>query len=89
MSEQAAQILTHPVQTHFSNRQARVPVVVSLRAYEVYCHIFGPQKAMIDGACRGGFGIGELAAMLYARSFPEEEWSDRFDEACRGMENLA
>lgn len=37
-----------------------------------------------DG-CRGGFGIGELVAFLYARSFPQEEWSRRFAEACEGL----
>lgn len=31
-----------------------------LRAYDVYCKRYGPQKAMIKGWCRGGFRTGEL-----------------------------
>jgi hypothetical protein len=58
-----------------------VPEAVALRAYEVYCALFGEQEALISGHCRGGFGIHELFAFLYARSFPREEWSNRFDEA--------
>lgn len=40
------------------------------------------------GWCRGGFGISELVAFLYARSFPKEEWHKRVQEAFTGMENL-
>lgn len=75
---------THPVQVS-SNRNARVPVVVSLRAYEVYKAVWGAQEALITGGCRGGFSDGELVAFLYARTFPLAEWRDRFHEACRGM----
>jgi hypothetical protein len=77
----------HPIQTHeFTRRdQSQVlPSTVTLRAYEVYCHLYGPQPAMVDLAgrgCRGGFGVGELIAFLYARSFPKEEWHKRVDEA--------
>ncbi len=77
----------HPVQTHDFTRPHLRPVIpaeVALRAYEVYCHLHGAQPAMIDLAgcgCRGGFGIGELLAFLYARSFPKEEWQKRVDEA--------
>ncbi len=71
----------HPVQTH--NPAKAKPAVVVLRAYEVYCHLFGAQPALIDveKGCRGGFGVDELAALLYARSFPAEEWMVRFEEA--------
>lgn len=81
------EIATHPVQTHqgFRREKARVPVVVTMRAYEVYVHCHGEQKAMVTGDCRGGFGDGELVAFLYARSFPKAEWSDRVTEALRGM----
>lgn len=76
----------HPVQMRTDLRDPRLPSEVTLRAYEVYSHVFAPQPAMIDLAgrnCRGGFGIGELVAFLYARSFPKEEWRARFEEACK------
>lgn len=84
-------IPTHPVQT--ANRklprdQGRAPQTVTMRAYEVYCHLHGPQEAMVTGNCRGGFGTGELIAFLYAHTFPKAEWSARADEAFRGAENL-
>lgn len=81
-------IETHPVQKSSSRENAVIPKAVTMRAYEVYCHLFGPQKAMVEGWCRGGFGIGELTAFLYARSFPREEWKTRVDEALRGMKNF-
>jgi hypothetical protein len=73
----------HPVEIT-DLRDANVPAEVALRAYEVYCHIHGPQPAMVDLAgrnCRGGFGVGELIAFLYARSFPKDEWRARADQA--------
>ena len=87
-------IETHPVQvprrTVYGGRsKARMPTAVTLRAYEVYCHLYGPQEAMIDDegkGCRGGFGVGEIVAFLYARSFPKEEWERRVQEAFRGMD---
>jgi hypothetical protein len=64
-----------------------LPESVALRAYEVYCKVYGAQPAMIDVArgYRGGFSVGEIIAFLYARSFPPEEWSRRVDEAFEGM----
>lgn len=83
MSEKVA---THPVQIHYRHgMNGEAPVSVTMRAYEVYCHVYSPQEAMVTGGCRGGFGIGELMAFLYARSFPKEEWRKRVDEALRGM----
>jgi hypothetical protein len=82
-------IETHPVQTNAYRREgARVPQAITMAAYEVYCHVWAPQSALIEGDCRGGFGAGELVAFLYARSFPKAEWKARFQEACRGMVNL-
>ena len=81
--------VVHPVQTPGAgSHRGRAPQSVTLRAYEVYCHVFGPQEAMVTGGCRGGFSTGELIAFLYARSFPKDEWQQRVDEAFRGMENL-
>lgn len=76
-------IETHPIQ---SNRPPkRLPKVVTLRAYEVYRVVFSEQEALVTGGCRGGFGVGEVIAFLYARSFPEKEWRSRVDEALRGI----
>jgi len=83
------EIPVHPVQRHKAQWEAAVcPQVVTLRAYEVYSKVFRPQEAMISGSCRGGFGVGELIAFLYARSFPQSEWRQRVDEAFRGMKNI-
>lgn len=73
----------HPVQTP-GRFQGQVGSLVTQRAYEVYCHVYGPQPAMMDLAgrnCRGGFGVGELVAFLYAYPFPKQEWRARVDEA--------
>lgn len=79
--------LTHPVQVPVNHSGHGVaPQVVTLRAYEVYKHVYGAQEELITGTCRGGFGVGELIAFLYARSFPKEEWSARVDEALEGLE---
>lgn len=85
-----ADIATHPVQTRpmLPRDRARAPTTVTLRAYEVYCALYGPQVALVTGDCRGGFGAGELIAFLYARSFPKAEWHARVDEALIGMEHL-
>lgn len=84
MSDGAIEV--HPVQQrHRPGEQAELPTAVTLRAYEVYCAIYGEQAAMVTGGCRGGFSAGEIIAFLYARSFPKPEWSKRVDEAVRGM----
>ncbi len=82
------EIKTHPVQQPHANERSEIRTLVSLRAYEVYSHVYAPQKALITDGCRGGFSTGELIAFLYAHSFPKEEWRDRADEAFRGMRNL-
>lgn len=86
MSE--TEIPVHPVQRSrlLPRDGAHAPQVVTLRAYEVYVHVYGEQEALVTGGCRGGFGIGELAAFLYARSFPKDEWRERVREALRGMQ---
>lgn len=82
-------IETHPVQNHRAGReQSKVNTKVTMAAYEVYCALYSPQEALVTGGCRGGFGAGELIAFLYARSFPKNEWYERFYEALEGMEGL-
>lgn len=66
-------------------RKHCVPEAVYMAAYEVYVHLYGEQKALIEGNCRGGFGHGELVGFLYARAFPKAEWQKRCDEAYEGM----
>lgn len=39
---------------------AGIPWAMHLRAYDAYCKMYGPQKALIEGWCRGGFGTSEL-----------------------------
>lgn len=80
-------IAVHPVQT-VDHKGGECPQVVTMRAYEVYCAIYGAQSAMVTGHCRGGFGTGELIAFLYAHSFPKEEWRKRVDEAFRGARHI-
>lgn len=58
---------------------------VYMQCYKIYSAIHGPQQAMIEGHCRGGFGVGELVAFLYAGNFPQNEWRKRCDDALKGM----
>lgn len=82
-------IPVHPVQTHYRpGLQAYCPQSVTMKAYEVYSHVYGPQEAMITGWCGGGFGVGELIAFLYACSFPKDEWRRRVNEAFSGMKDI-
>lgn len=76
-----------PVQT-VDHKGGQVAAAVYMRAYEVYSEVYGPQQAMIEGGCRGGFGTGELIAFLYARSFPRSEWIQRVEEALKGAVHL-
>jgi len=73
------------VQTECCGRGGMCAQSVTLAAYEVYSHVYGPQSALIEDGCRGGLGIGELVAFLYARSFPRAEWRARVEEALSGM----
>jgi hypothetical protein len=80
-----SEVKTHPVQLTPPKTAPRVPVAISLRAYEVYKELHGEQEAIITGNCRGGFGVGELLVFLYVRSFPKEEWRQREQEAIQGL----
>lgn len=81
MSEgkKAEQQETVPAQIGRHNA-GRIARTVHMMAYEVYCEVYRPQPALIEGNCRGGFGDGELVAFLYARNFPKNEWRKRVDE---------
>lgn len=37
-----------------------IPWKMHLRAYDAYCSKWSPQQALIEGGCRGGFGVNEL-----------------------------
>ena len=79
---------THPIQLSPNRRNeqfGKLNQAVTLAAYEVYTHLYGSQEAMVTGGCRGGFGVGEILAFLYARSFPKAEWEQRVFEAQQGM----
>jgi len=78
---------TFPVQTN-GRKAGLIDKGPYLMAYEVYSHVYGPQKALIEGACRGGFSTCELIAFLYARSFPKSEWRQRVDEVFSNQENI-
>lgn len=82
----------HPVQNDpHGGIGGRISSLVTLRAYEVYCELYGPQPALLDLAgknCRGGFSSGELIAFLYAHSYPKSEWRARVAEAFKGMIGL-
>lgn len=80
-------IRRHPIQT-VDHKGGKLRTEVTLAAYEVYCHCYGPQEAMVTGGCRGGFGTSELIAFLYARSFPKSEWRERVDQAFEGMDHV-
>jgi hypothetical protein len=77
----------HPVQRPHMIGQAQLRKDVVVRAYEVYCEVYGQQDAMMSAArgCRGGFSVGEIVGFLYARSFPRAEWRARVDEAFKDM----
>jgi hypothetical protein len=85
-------MILHPIQIHtHPHEHPRVNTKVTERAYEVYCHLHGPQPAMMDlegRGCRGGFGATEIIAFLYAHSFPQAEWRARTKEAFVGMQGF-
>lgn len=39
---------------------AGIPWSMHLRAYDAYCKQYSRQQALIEGGCRGGFGVKEL-----------------------------
>lgn len=87
-NEQIAFPIQAKARSHPS-KDASINRYVYMAAYEVYSEVHGPQKALIEGNCRGGFGVGELIAFLYARAFPRGEWSQRVDEALKNMDVIS
>lgn len=80
---------THPVQVKRTRHvESRCPKAVTLKAYEVYKYLYGEREELIKGDCRGGFGVNEIIAFLYASSFPKNEWSQRVQEALIGMTGI-
>lgn len=80
------EVKTHPIQLPYRRvAGACMPTSVTMMAYEVYCHVYAPQEALITGGCRGGFSVGELIAFLYARNFPKAEWDMRVQEVFKNM----
>ena len=74
----------YPVQTVNMERHSwSMPAGVIEKAYEVYCHLYGRQDALMDleRGCRGGFHVNEVVAFLYAATFPKELWREKADEA--------
>lgn len=55
---------------------AGIPWSLHLEAYDAYCERYSPQPALIEGWCRGGFGIGELDMFIPG-------WRDRASEIGR------
>lgn len=86
----APEVKMFPIQSKTITRgkQAQVAEPIYMRAYEVYSHVYGPQKALIENGCRGGFGLGELTAFLWAYPFPKSEWRERVDKAFEGIKNF-
>lgn len=94
MMDRTSEPRIFPVQVKqgYNRESGGVRESVYMAAYEVYCHVWAPQPAMVDlegRGCRGGFGSGELIALLYARAFPKAEWRQRVDEAMKGMRGFA
>lgn len=59
-----------------------IPWEMHLRAYNEYCKQYGPQKALIEGWCRGGFATGELDLFIPG-------WRDELEELPRLRTDLA
>lgn len=79
------EILVHPIQHEKKSKRSVLPQTVTMKAYEVYCELYGKQEALVTGGCRGGFSTGEVIGFLYAATFPKKEWAFRVQEAFRGM----
>ncbi len=52
-----------------------IPWVLHMEAYAAYSKKWAPQKAMIEGGCRGGFSIGELDKFIPGWRERISEWT--------------
>ncbi len=89
-SSSKSKIILRPVQDSIRRSREGIKICdsVHMAAYEVYSHAYGPQEALIEGNCRGGFAVSKLIAFLYARAYPKLEWKKRVEEAFEGSVNL-
>lgn len=74
----------HPVQWGIRHTQQypELPAEVIGKAYEVY-HLLYPGQTLERLNERGGLGIIEVVAFLYAHTYPPAEWGRRVDEVLR------
>jgi hypothetical protein len=89
-SETGIRMFPMQVTQGYNREEGRLAEPIYMAAYEVYCHVYAPQQAMVDfeKGCRGGFSSAEIIAFLYARSFPKSEWRWRVDAAHKGIKGL-
>lgn len=59
-----------------------IPWEMHMRAYDAYRKKYGEQRALIEGACRGGFGTGELDEFIPG-------WREELSEFHRMRRELA
>lgn len=59
-----------------------IPWSLHLEAYDAYRKRYGSQQALIEGGCRGGFGIGELDMFIPG-------WRDKVSEIGRLKARIA
>lgn len=50
-----------------------IPWSMHLEAYDVYCKRYGKQEELVQGSCRGGFGVNELDVFIPG-------WRDKLSE---------
>jgi hypothetical protein len=59
-----------------------IPWSLHLEAYDAYRKRYGSQQALIEGGCRGGFGVGELDMFIPG-------WRDKVSEIGRLKARIA
>lgn len=59
-----------------------IPWSLHLEAYDAYRKRYGSQQALIEGGCRGGFGVGELDMFIPG-------WRDKVSEVGRLKARIA
>ena len=70
-----------PRQWEMNGDDATINPEVHEAAHEVWATVY-PASAAVP---RLRFGVGEVIAFLYARSFPKEQWKQRVEMALEGM----